>query len=190
MILYAHGFNSSPASHKSSRLRERLRELGRDAEFRCPPLSHWPSEAMATLEQEVVRAGGRSVTLVGSSLGGFYATWLTQKHGCRTVLVNPAIAPHVGLRSFLGPQKNLYTGEEYTLTEAHLAQLAALYVPRIDRPDSYLLLQTTGDELLDWREAVQRYAGCRQVVVDGGDHGFGQFDQYLDIVLEFAGAGL
>ena len=190
MILYVHGFNSSPASHKSGQLRERLRELGRETEFRCPPLSHWPAEAIAALEREVVGARDESVTLVGSSLGGFYATWLTEKHGCRTVLVNPAITPHAGLRAFLGPQRNLYTGEEYTLTEGHLTQLAALYLPRIDRQDRYLLLQTAGDELLDWREAVQRYAGCRQVVVDGGDHGFGQFDQYLDIVLEFAGAGI
>lgn len=187
MILYVHGFNSSPASHKSGQLRERLRALGREAEFCCPLLSHWPAEAMSTLEREVVRAGGEATTLVGSSLGGFYATWLTEKHGCRTVLVNPAISPHLGLRAFLGPQRNLYTGEQYTLSEAHLAQLATLYVPRIERHERYLLIQTTGDELLDWREAVQRYAGCRQVVVDGGDHGFGQFDQYLDIVLEFAG---
>jgi predicted esterase YcpF (UPF0227 family) len=189
MILYIHGFNSSPASHKSGQLRDRLRALGRESEFICTPLSHWPAEAIAGLEREVDRAGAGSTTLVGSSLGGFYATWLTEKTGCRSVLVNPAIRPHEGLRAYLGPQRNLYTGEDYTLTETHLAQLAALYVPRIERPDDYLLLQTTGDEVLDWREAVDRYAGCRHVVVDGSDHGFREFDQYLDIVLQFAGGG-
>jgi predicted esterase YcpF (UPF0227 family) len=189
MILYIHGFNSSPASHKSGQLRDRLRSLGREAQFSCPRLPHWPEQAIAVLEAEVLRAGSDAVTLVGSSLGGFYATWLTEKYGCRSVLVNPAIMPHEGLRDGLGPQRNLYTGEAYTLTEAHLSQLAAMYVARIERQASYLLLQTTGDEMLDWRRAVDRYAGCRQIVIDGSDHGFAQFDQYLDIVLDFAGSG-
>ncbi len=188
MIIYIHGFNSSPASHKSGQLRDRLRTLGREAEFRCPPLSHRPAEAIATLEAEVRRAGADATVLVGSSLGGFYATWFTETYGCRSVLVNPAITPQEGLRGYLGPQRNTYTGENYTLTEAHLAQLASLYVPRIERKERYLLLQTTGDEVLDWRSAVDRYEGCRQVVIHGGDHGFGQFDQYLEIVLEFAGS--
>jgi hypothetical protein len=189
MIVYIHGFNSSPASHKSGQLRDRLRALGREAEYACPALSHWPAEAIATLEREIARAGAHATTLIGSSLGGYYATWLTQRHGCRSVLVNPAITPHTGLRPWLGPQRNLYTAEEYVLTEAHLSQLAALYVPRIERHENFLLLQTTGDEVLDWREAVDRYAGCRQVVVEGSDHGFREFGQYLDIVLEFAGHG-
>lgn len=166
-----------------------MRTLGREAQFRCPGLSHWPAQAVAALETEVLRAGAEATTLVGSSLGGFYATWLTEKHGCRAVLINPAITPQEGLRAYLGPQRNLYTGEEYTLTEAHLAQLAALHVPGIERRANYLLLQTTGDEVLDWREAVDRYAGCRQVVIEGGDHGFAQFEQYLDIVLQFADGG-
>jgi len=102
------------------------------------------------------------------------------------VLVNPALAPHVGLRAYLGPQKNLYTAQEYVLTEAHLAQLAELYVANPTGMQRYLLIHTTGDELLDWRLAVERYAGCRQVIVQGSDHGFAQFGDYLDTVLAFA----
>ena len=188
MILYIHGFNSSPASHKSNQLRARLAALGREAEFACPALPHWPQQAIALLERAVEAAGAPRTTLVGSSLGGFYATWLTEKYGCRSVLVNPAITPHEGLRDRLGPQQNLYTGEQYVLTEEHLAQLAALYLPAPKRVDRYLLMVTTGDELLDWRIAVDRYAACRHVAVNGGDHGFGEFGDYLGIVLEFADA--
>jgi uncharacterized protein len=130
MILYIHGFNSSPASHKSNQLRERLQSLGRGDEFRCPALPHMPGEAMAMLERELRGIGADGITLVGSSLGGFYATRLTENYGVRSVLVNPAIAPHEGLRAYLGPQKNLYTGDEYQLTEEHLEQLAGLHVPR------------------------------------------------------------
>lgn len=187
MILYIHGFNSSPASHKSNQLRERLQSLGRGGDFRCPALPHFPRDAMAELEREIHGIGAEDITLIGSSLGGFYATWLTEKYGMRSVLVNPAITPHEGLRAYLGPQKNLYTGEEYQLTEEHLAQLAALHVRQPAKVDRYLLMHTTGDELLDWRTAVDHYAGSRQIIVQGSDHGFREFGDYLDTVLQFAG---
>jgi len=186
MIVYIHGFNSSPASHKSNQLRERLAALGRGKEFVCPALPHLPREAMALLERELSRVPVDQVTLVGSSLGGFYATHLTEKLGMRSVLVNPAITPHEGLRIYLGPQKNLYTGEEYILTEEHLTQLAALHVSKPARMDSYLLMHTTGDELLDWRVAVDHYHGCRQVIVQGSDHGFREFSDYIDVVFDFS----
>lgn len=186
MILYIHGFNSSPASHKANQLRERLLALGREQEFICPALSHRPQEAIAVLEEQIKKTSAREVTLVGSSLGGYYATWLTEKTGCRSVLVNPAITPHEGLHGYLGPQKNLYTGEEYELTEDHLTQLKALYVSAPVRMDHYLLIHTTGDELLDWRVAVERFRGCRQIVIDGSDHGFSEFGDYVGSVLEFA----
>jgi predicted esterase YcpF (UPF0227 family) len=186
MIVYIHGFNSSPSSHKSMQLRERLAGLGSEHEFVCPALPHWPAQAMALLEHQVSAIAADRVTLVGSSLGGFYATYLTEKLGVRSVLVNPAITPHEGLRSYLGPQRNLYTGEEYVLTEQHLAQLAALGVAKPARMDRYLLMHTTGDELLDWRVAADHYRGCRQIIVQGSDHGFAEFGEYLDIVLKFA----
>ena len=187
MILYLHGFNSSPASHKSNQLRERMQCLGRGTEFRCPPLPHFPREAMALLEREIEGISADGITLIGSSLGGFYATWLTEKYGVRSVLVNPAITPHAGLRAYLGPQRNLYTGESYQLTEEHLRQLAELQVRKPTRLDRYLLLHTTGDELLDWRIAVDHYSGCRKIIVQGSDHGFKEFSGYLDLVLQFAG---
>ncbi len=186
MIVYIHGFNSSPASHKSNQLRERLAALGRRAEFVCPALPHWPKQAMALLERQIAGVPAEKVTLVGSSLGGFYATALTEKTGVRSVLVNPAIAPQEGLRAYLGQQKNLYSAEEYVFTEDHLAQFAEFNVLKPVRPDRYLLMHTTGDELLDWRIAADHYRGCRQVIVQGSDHGFKEFGDYLDIVLEFA----
>ena len=187
MILYIHGFNSSPASHKSNQLRDRLQSLGRDGDFRCPALPHFPRQAMAMLERELHGIDAADITLIGSSLGGFYATWLTEKYGMRSVLVNPAITPHLGLSAYLGPQKNLYTGDEYQLTQEHLDQLAALHVRKPARSGRYLLMHTTGDELLDWRVAVDHYSGCRKLIVQGSDHGFKEFGDYLDLVMEFAG---
>jgi hypothetical protein len=105
----------------------------------------------------------------------------------KAVLVNPAVRPYELLRSQLGVQKNLHTGQEYEFTPRHLDELAALEVPAITRPERYLLMVETGDEVLDYRSAVARYRGCRQLVIEGGDHGFSDFTDYLDRVLEFAG---
>jgi predicted esterase YcpF (UPF0227 family) len=92
----------------------------------------------------------------------------------------------VGLRAYLGPQKNLHTGAPYELTEAHLDEWARLVVPKI-APERYLLLVETGDEVLDYRQAVSRYAGARQVVIEGGDHSLQSFPRHLPLILEFAG---
>lgn len=185
MYLYIHGFNSSPASIKARQLDARLQALGRGAEFACPALSHWPREAVRQLESLVQGHAPDSVTLVGSSLGGFYATWLTERHGCRAVLVNPAVKAHLGLEAYLGPQRNLYTGETYELTREHLEQLGALHVETPERIDRYFLMVTTGDEVLDYRAAVRKYAGARQLVIQGSDHGFAEFERHLDVVIAF-----
>lgn len=184
MYLYIHGFNSSPASVKARQLGNRLTALGRGTEFVCPALSHRPHEAMQQLESLVALDGARTV-LVGSSLGGFYATWLAEKHGCKAVLVNPALTPHLGLESYLGPQRNLYTGELYKLTRTHLQEMAAYAVAAPTRAERYFLVVTTGDELLDYREAVAKYPGARHRVVQGSDHGFAEFGEYLDEVIAF-----
>jgi predicted esterase YcpF (UPF0227 family) len=186
VIVYIHGFNSSPASTKARQLQARLAALGRGGEFACPALPDRPAQAIAACEREMAKAPPESVTLVGSSLGGYYATWLAEKHGVRAVLVNPAITPAEGLRAYLGAQQNLYTGEPYELTEQHLEELRALWVERPTRMQRYYLMVTTGDEVLDYREAVARYAGARQLVIQGSDHGFADFEQHLDSVLAFA----
>jgi predicted esterase YcpF (UPF0227 family) len=187
MLIYIHGFNSSPASIKARQLQARLQAIGRGELYRCPALPDRPARAIALLEQEIAAAPAGATTLIGSSLGGYYATWLAEQSGCRAVLVNPALVPYEGLRAYLGPQKNLHTGELYELTPTHLRELEALYVPRLTRMERYYLMVTTGDEVLDYRDAVARYAGARQLIVPGSDHGFAEFERYLESVLEFAG---
>lgn len=182
MIVYLHGFNSSPESHKAKLLGRHLAQRGLAERYACPALPPLASEALARIEPLL----GPGSCLIGSSLGGFYATWLAEKHDLKAVLINPAIDPHVGLRSYLGPQQNVYTGERYELTERHLREWRAFHVARITA-GRYLLLVETGDEVLDYRRAVDRYAGCDQVVVEGGDHSLQSFPQHLPRILRFAG---
>ena len=187
MLLYIHGFNSSPASFKANLLKAAFARAGRGDEFLCPALPHRPAQAMALLEGILPQHELVTLTIVGSSLGGFYGTYLTEKYGVRCALLNPAIFPHEGLRAYLGPQKNLYTNEEYILTEQHLDELRALYVPQLKRLERYLLITATGDEVLDYREGAARYAGAEQIVIQGSDHGMGDFADYLDQLFSFAG---
>jgi uncharacterized protein len=182
LIVYLHGFNSSPQSHKAQVLADYMARRGLAADYACPALPPLAADAVREIESVV---NGRQVCYVGSSLGGFYATHLAEKHAARAVLINPAVDPHVGLRAYLGPQRNLHTGEPYELTEAHLAQWRGLYPERVT-PHRYLLIVETGDEVLDYRKAVQRYAGAQHIVVEGGDHSLQSFPRHLPRILEFA----
>ena len=189
MILYLHGFNSTPGSHKAQTLHAYMKAREIEHLYACPELPHYPLDAVRVIEELLARHGARQTTLIGSSLGGFYATHLAEKHDCRAVLIQPAVSPHVGLKALLGPQRNLYSGEAYELTAAHLEALHSLAVERID-PERYLLLLETGDEVLDWREAALKYAGARAAVREGGDHTLRSFPEHIPRILRFAGVAL
>jgi len=186
VIVYLHGFNSSPQSIKARQFGQYLQDRGLGDQWFCPALPPSGDEAIAIVERAIADRPPGSLTFVGSSLGGFYATWLAEKYDARAVLINPAITPHLGLRDYLGEQSNIYTGERYQLTEANLQEWERLFVPAMT-PSRYLLLVETGDELLDYREAVRRYSGARQVVVEGGDHSLQSFPWHIPAILEFAG---
>lgn len=186
MLIYIHGFNSSAASMKARLVEVRMAELGRAAEFACPDLDHGPQRAIAQLEALIETARPAPVALIGSSLGGYYATYLAEKHALRAVLLNPAVRPYTLLGDYIGTQRNLHTGVEYVFTAEHVAALRALEVERIT-PAHYSLIVTTGDEVLDYRAAVARYRGCEQIVITGGDHGLAAFAGYVDRALQFCG---
>ena len=102
------------------------------------------------------------------------------------MLVNPAVASAISLEQYLGPQRWLYSGEEFELTREHLAEMNALYLPELKHPERFWLLAEEGDETLDYRQAVARYLGAKQTVLAGGDHSFTRRDEYLDSIIEFA----
>jgi len=187
MLIYIHGFNSSPASSKAQVLKARLEALGRGGEFAAPALPHSPAQAAVLLDELAIR--NPHATLVGSSLGGYYATYLAEKHELKAVLLNPAVRPYELLTGHLGPQQNFHTGERYEFTALHVDELRALEVAAIT-PERYFLIAAKGDEVLDYRAAIARYRGCRQTLIEGGDHGLGGFANYVDAVFEFCGIPL
>lgn len=191
MIIYLHGFRSAPASIKARALQQHMAAKGLAEAFWCEQLPVEPDAAIALIEAQIARCRDarpdHPPTLVGSSLGGYYATHLAEKHGLRAALVNPAVVAPLSLEAYVGEQTNLYTGETFLFAHEYIAQLRAMDVARITRPEHYWLLVETGDEVLDYRDAVTKYAGARQTVLEGGDHGFSRWSDYLDDVLDFAG---
>lgn len=183
MLIYIHGFNSSSQSGKAQEMAAWMAARGQADEYVCPDLPDHPAAAMALLEDLVKKHP--NAKLIGSSLGGFYATYLAEKYDMKAILVNPCVHCHKKLAAMLGStQKNWHTGTEYVFSAEHLQALQPLAVtPK--RLANYLLLVETGDEVLDYREAVDFYAGARQVVREGGDHGFSRFTEYLPHILEF-----
>lgn len=184
-FLYIHGFNSSPQSLKGQQLIRHFDSIGQSSQLSVPALSHWPGMAMQQLETIVQQHD--ELLLIGSSLGGFYATNLSERYShVKAVLVNPAVAPHNLLGALLGPQKNFYSGEEYELTLEHMAQLERLYYPQLNYPERLLLMQQEGDETLDYREAVSYYKESSQIVQPDGHHGFENFESMLPTIFAFA----
>jgi predicted esterase YcpF (UPF0227 family) len=189
MILYLHGFRSSPHSFKARLIGDRLRSLGRGAEYVCPQLPASPREAMALASDLAGKFPAGEVTLIGSSLGGYYANWLAEQVGCRAVLLNPAVKPPRDLEKYVGVTTMFHSDEPFEFKRDYIDELKAFDVQQITRPERYFLLAAKGDEVLDWREMVAHYPGAQQCVIEGSDHGISDFDQYLDQVLAYCGIG-
>jgi predicted esterase YcpF (UPF0227 family) len=192
MILYLHGFRSSPQSFKARLMGQRMRELGLQEQYACPQLPASPAGAIALAETLIARQAGPDLArlnVVGSSLGGFYATWLAEKYGCRAVLLNPAVKPPRELESYIGVSTQYHSDEPFEFKREYVDELRALMTERITRPERYFLIAATGDEVLDWREMVAHYPGARQTVIEGSDHGIAEFADHLDDVLAFCGVG-
>jgi predicted esterase YcpF (UPF0227 family) len=185
MILYLHGFRSSPQSFKARVVGRKMAELGRSAELICPQLPASPKQAMALALSLVGDTPADRLAIIGSSLGGYYATWLAEKLGCRAALLNPAIEPLADLDQHVGVTTAWHSDQPFEFKREYIDELAQLKVDRITRPERYFLIAATGDEVLDYRDMVAHYAGTRQLVIDGSDHGIAEFADYVDDVLAF-----
>ncbi|WP_274012847.1 esterase YqiA [Vibrio parahaemolyticus] len=186
LLLYIHGFNSSPLSMKANLMREYCAQHRPDIKVIVPQLPCFPEQA-AQLLLDIVEQykDDYNIGLVGSSLGGYMSTWLNAKYGFKAVVVNPAVKPYELLVDYLGEQTKPYTHETYTLEACHIDELKALDVQSIASPNSFWLLQQTEDEVLDYRQAVDKFAKAKQTVEQGGDHSFVGFERYPAKIIEF-----
>lgn len=185
-VLYLHGFLSSP---KSTKAQETWRWLARNCPqivFSCPQLSSYPSQAIAQIEAEL-DALERPIYVIGSSLGGFWATNLVERGLVdKAVLINPAVDPHTRFDEFKGvPLQSYYSDVTYCLNDKDLQDLVALNYLEPHQPSKYWLMVQTDDETLDYRMATKKYRHCKQTVEEGGSHTFDGYKNWLPQIMEF-----
>jgi predicted esterase YcpF (UPF0227 family) len=186
-LIYIHGFNSSPESYKATTFRQWLSSQYPDLDVAVPYLKPFPADSIRQLSEmvESCLAQGDQVGLVGSSLGGYYATWLSEKYGCKAVLVNPAVRPYELLSAYIGENKNFYNNDHYLFEKKHVEELQQLDIDIISRPSDYLVLLQTGDETLDYRQAASKFYSSPMGIVHGGDHGFQDFESWFSVIMRF-----
>lgn len=187
-LLYLHGFRSSPQSFKAQRMHAWMQAHRPDVVWWCPQLPPSPREAVDLVTQGTAAWPHERMAVVGSSLGGFYATVVAERCGCPAVLLNPAIDPARDLAAYIGEQTAFHDpAERFFFRAEFVDELRALTPAAITRPERYFGVFAKGDELLDWREMASRYAGAPMKLLEGSDHALSDFDVHLPDVVRFLG---
>jgi len=185
-LLYLHGFRSSPKSFKAQCLAAWLAEHRPEVTWWCPQLPPSPRDAMRLVADGVAAWPKEHMAVLGSSLGGFYATVVAEALGCPAVLMNPAVDPARDLAGFIGEQTMYHAPEDHFFFRAeYIDELVAMAPAAITNPQRYLAIIAKGDEVLDWREMRARYAATQLRLLEGSDHGLSDFDVHLPHILRF-----
>ena len=185
-LLYLHGFRSSPQSAKARRMAQHVAQHHPGLHFWCPQLPPSPRLAMEQVAQGIAQWPRGQMAVVGSSLGGYYATWVARQAHCSSVLLNPAVNPARDLERYIGEQTAWHDpAERFFFRPEYIDELRALACGPSARPERYFAVIAKGDELLDWREMTGRYPGATIRLLEGSDHALGDFDQHIDAVLDF-----
>lgn len=191
MILYLHGFRSSPKSFKATLMAQALQARGLQSRWVCPQLPASPARAIAMCNRLIKQARDRGLdpetelVVIGSSLGGYYANWLAEQWRCRAVVLNPAVYPTRSLADQTGEHTLYHSNETFEFLPEYLDELAELATGKPTQPQRYFLLACKGDEVLNWRDMADWYAGSQGRILDGGDHGISDFERWIPEVLDF-----
>ena len=187
-LLYLHGFRSSPQSAKARLMAQHMAARHPAVHWWCPQLPPSPHAAMAMVMDGIQHWPRTSMAVVGSSLGGFYATTVAERTGCQAVLLNPAVNPARDLAKYIGEQTSWHDPDEHFFFQAEYVQeLVDLHCGALSDPRRYWALIAKGDEVLDWREMQGRYAQSRVRLLEGGDHALGDFELYIPEIMAFLG---
>lgn len=192
MILYLHGFRSSPKSHKATVMARALEERGLADRWVCPQLPASPQRTLELANFLIERAKEdglepeSGLVIMGSSLGGYYATCLAERWKCRAVLLNPAVYAARDLATQVGEHTLYHSDDPFNFLPEYVDELAEMAVERPAHPERYYLLATKGDEVLDWREMAAWFAGSRGRILEGGDHALTGFEKWVPEILDFA----
>jgi predicted esterase YcpF (UPF0227 family) len=185
VVIYLHGFLSSPQSQKAAQFFEYVRANYPDLAIEIPQLANYPNDALAIIEQLVAKHKGKKLRFIGSSLGGFLSTFMVEKYSGKAVLVNPAVRPFELLVNFLGEHINPNTQQPFLLENKHIDELLLLDTPTLKPTSDYWVLLQTADETLDYRQAETKYQDYKLSIEQGGDHSFQDFQRFLPDIFRF-----
>lgn len=185
LLIYLHGFLSSPQSEKARQTLSHCQQNGMGDQIVIPAMSHGPRQTASQIEQIIRQHSGRRMVLMGSSLGGFYASYFSEKYGFPAALINPAVRPFELWESHLGEQRNFYTDEVHLVTEDHIQELLELDVNPLKNPQNFMLLLQTGDETLDYRQAAEKFAESCCIIRQNGSHSYENFEAELPLIFDF-----
>ncbi|HEY8048007.1 MAG TPA: YqiA/YcfP family alpha/beta fold hydrolase [Ramlibacter sp.] len=189
-LLYLHGFRSSPKSTKARMVAARVAQLHPDVQWWCPQLPPSPAAAMDLVMDGIASWPRERMGVIGSSLGGFYATCVAQACDCRAVLLNPAVDPARDLAHSIGELTAWHDPGEHFFFEARFVdELHTLAAGELHQPGKFFAVIAKGDEVLDWREMTARYKGARIKLLEGSDHALSDFDSHIGEVFAFLGLG-
>jgi predicted esterase YcpF (UPF0227 family) len=188
-LLYLHGFRSSPQSTKARQVEAWVKRHAPRVRWWCPQLPPSPQQAIDGLQAELAWWPRGRTAIIGSSLGGFYATVLAEQLGCPAVLLNPAVDPARDLAGHIGETKAWHSEERFFFVPAYVEQLRAMTPGALTKPSRYFAVIATGDEVLDWREMSERYRGAHLRIVEGSDHALSGFDEHLPHLMHFLQLG-
>lgn len=184
-ILYLHGFLSAPQSTKAQQTVAFCKQRGMQGRITVPSMLNGPRQTMAELEDILEELPRSSLGVIGSSLGGYYATCLSEKFDIPAVLINPAVKPFDLWDDYIGEHKNFYSDHVHVVTREHISELRALDSTPIRNPANFMVLLQTEDEVLDYRLAAEKFADARLVIHEGGDHSYQNYDAELPIIFDF-----
>jgi len=186
-LLYLHGFRSSPQSTKARKFAAWVAEHRPETVWYCPQLAASPALAMSDVETAIAAWPKARMAVIGSSLGGYYATVVAERHGCRAVVLNPAVDPARDLAATVGETTAWHSDEPFVFRPRYIAELRVMTPGPLTDKGRYFAVIAKGDEVLSWREMSGRYAGCAIRLLEGSDHALGDFDEQMPEVLAFLG---
>ena len=178
-IIYLHGFASSANSTKALQLKKHILENYSKTEIIIPDIENNIVDAVQQINKLIEEFSPSA--LIGSSLGGFYATYFSEQYNLKCVGINPAVIPPAEMSEYLGENKNYSTGEKFLITQEQLDLLDKMgtEIKVIKCPGNFMILLQSHDEKLDYRVATNFYQGAVLDVTFGGNHSFKNLETHF-----------
>ena len=183
-ILYFHGFKSSSDSTKAKDLHKFISKRTKNTILITPNIHDSFHDAHDQIIN-LIESNQPNISFMGSSLGGYYASFFSQKFNKKAVLINPAIPPLKDFEMHLGKNKNYSNGNKFIITKNDIDYIRSLSYKKILKPKNLMILLESGDEILNYNDASSYFSGSHIDILYGGDHSYSSFKVKFNKIQDF-----